>query len=60
MPLPYSPVQWMNDQTQWPDIANPDIYMYLMESPGSVSLSVESLHNQPVNSQLLDPDQAEI
>ncbi len=30
--------QWVNDPTQWPEVTYPDIFSYLIETPGNVGL----------------------
>ncbi len=37
-PFSVPPSKWINDLTQWLEIAYPDIYTYLIESPGSISV----------------------
>ena len=39
-PFAVPPSKWSNDPTQWPDISYPDIYTYLIESPGRIRQSV--------------------
>ena len=32
--------RWINDPTKWPDVQYPDIYCYLVETPGILMLNV--------------------